>query len=201
MAFLPIQIVACPGFGFTGGPEFSTDIKNLQSGREKRNADWAVCRHKYTSPFMNISDEAYLNVKEVFLVCRGRLHSFLHKDWADYRAVDEEFGVGDGVNLGFQLRKTSTLGSGSYDRSITKPGDDVTVTINGVPYPDINVDPETGIVGFIGAPPVDSVLRWSGTFFVQVRFDNDYLPFSLDNYRGDGFANNGSVDLIEVLDE
>jgi hypothetical protein len=56
-------------------------------------------------------------------------------------------------------------------------------------------------VTFASAPANASVITWSGEFRVPVRFDNDYLPFSLDNRRSDGYANNGSIDLIEVLGE
>lgn len=199
--FYPIRIAPTPGLGFTGGPEFQTDIKNAQNGREYRNGDWAICRHKYTCPFLNISNDAYLSIKEVFLVVRGRLHTFLHRDWADYTAVNERFGVGDGTNKIFQLRKTSTLGSATYDRLITKPSGTVLVKANGTAASGYLVEPTTGVVTFSTAPGDNVVLTWTGEFDVQVRFDIDFLPFSLDDRNNDGYVTNGSVDLIEVLDE
>lgn len=57
MAFYAIEIATVPGFGFVGGPEFMTNVQSTASGRESRNADWAVCRHKYTAPFSNITTE------------------------------------------------------------------------------------------------------------------------------------------------
>lgn len=201
MAFYPIHIETVPGFGFTGGPEFSTDIKALQSGREKRNGDWAVCRHKYSAPFKNISQEQYLNIKQVFLVVRGKLHSFLHRDWADYTAVNEVFGTGDGTETQFQLRKTSIVGIATYDRVVSKPYGDITVSINGSATTAFVLDPLTGIVTFASPPAEDAVLRWSGEFDVQVRFDTDYLPFSLDDRNSGGYISNGSLDLYEVIDE
>lgn len=202
MAFFPIRIAQCPGFGFTGGPEFQTDIKNAQNGREYRNGDWVLCRHKYTVPFLNVTDEAYLAIKEVFLIVRGRLHSFLHKDWADFHASNAAFGVGDGATTVFQLSKISTQGAGAYTRVITKPVlDGLTVRQNGTLRTDILVDVLTGLVSFNTAPPNHAVLTWTGEFDVQVRFDIDYLPFSLDNANADGYLQNGSIDLIEVIDE
>jgi len=204
MAFYPISIAQCPGFGFTGGPEFQTDIKNAQNGREYRNGDWAICRHKYTVPFIAVPDEAYLSIKEVFLIVRGRLHTFLHKDWADYQAENSEFAVADGISVAYRLKKTSQVGAASYERIITKPQlDGLSVTINGVVQATntYSVDSLTGLITFDNAPPLNTVLRWSGTFDVQVRFDIDYLPFSLDNANAGGYLQNGSVDLIEVLDE
>lgn len=54
---------------------------------------------------------------------------------------------------------------------------------------------------FASAPASGAILTWSGEFRVPVRFDTDYLPFSIDDIGNDGFATNGSVDLIEVLGE
>lgn len=198
--FFPIEIEACPGFGFTGGPEFQTNIKMLQSGREKRNADWAVCRHRYGVPFNNITDEAYLNIKRVFLVARGQTHTFLHKDWGDYQAFDESFSIGDGTTGPYQLRKVSTADVGEYDRVITKPKTGAIIKKNGIVVA-ATVDEVTGEVILSASAAPGSVLTWTGEFFVHVRFNSDQLPFSLDNKMGDGFANNGSLELIEVLEE
>lgn len=201
MTFYATQIPSVPGFGFTGGPEFQTNIQNIASGREKRNADWAICRHKYSAPFKNISEEAYRAIKGVFLVMRGRTHTFLHRDWGDFSAVDEPFGAGDGATTLFYLSKVSTVaGGGSYTRLVDKPDAGVTVKVNGV-ITAASVSQLDGSVAFSAAPASGAVLTWSGEFFVHVRFDMDYLPFSLDDKNSGGFVTNGSVDLIEVLDE
>lgn len=203
MAFYPIRIQQCEGFGFVGGPEFQTDIKNAQNGREYRNGDWSVCRHKYTAPFAYISNEAYLAIKEVFLVVRGRLHTFLYRDPADHVADNATFGIGDGTQTIFQLSKLSQVGAATYSRVITKPViEGLKIFVNGVQNVDVNVDPLTGLVTFIETPEFASELTWSGNFDVQVRFDIDYMPFSLDNANQNlGLLSNGSVDLYEVLDE
>lgn len=204
--FYPIRIAPVPGFGFTGGPEFNTNIQPLANGREKRNADWAICRHKYSAPFLNITEAAYRSIKEVFLVTRGRTHTFLHRDWGDFTAIDAEFGTGDGATTVFQLRKTSTLGAGSYDRVIDKPNatsplaTPFAVKVDDV-VTGVAVDETTGLVTFASPPADGAVLKWSGEFDVHVRFDLDYLPFSLDDKNVSGYVTNGSVDLIEVLDE
>jgi len=200
MTFYAIQIAPTPGFGFMGGPEFQTNIQNIASGREKRNADWSICRHKYSAPFRNITEQAYRAIKEVFLICRGRTHTFLHRDWGDFTATDEPFGTGDGATTLFYLRKVSTLGAGSYTRLIDKPDAGVTVKVNGV-VTAASVSQLDGSVAFGSAPANGAVLTWTGEFFVHVRFDMDYLPFSLDDKNAGGFVTNGSIDLIEVLDE
>lgn len=202
--FFPIRIPPTPAMGFTGGPEFQTDIKNAQNGREYRNGDWAICRHKYTCPFQNISNDAYLSIKEVFLITRGRLHTFLHKDWADFEAAASQFAVADGTTVAYQLKKMSQIGAATYERVITKPQlEGFSLTINGVLQSPSSylLEVLTGVVTFNTAPPTGTVLRWSGMFDVQVRFDIDFLPWSLDDKNNDGYVANGSVDLIEVIDE
>jgi uncharacterized protein (TIGR02217 family) len=203
MSFYAIEIEGCPGYTFNGGPTFSTNIQDLANGNEKRNGDWAVCRHKYTAPFANIHEDVYLAIKAVFLICRGRLHTFLFKDWGDFEAQDEAFGTGDGATKIFQLKKISTLAgtSATYERIITKPVAGATFKVNGVAT-GAALDVNTGLVTFAAAPALHAALTWSGEFRVQVRFDNDELPFSLDSKFGAGdFANNGSIDLLEVLNE
>lgn len=51
---------------------------------------------------------------------RGRLNTFMQKDWTDYQAEDELFGVGDSAEDTFQLRKVSTKDGLTYERVITK---------------------------------------------------------------------------------
>ena len=84
MAFARVEIEACPGFGFEVAPEFQTNIQNIQSGREKRNADWGTCRHRFSVPYNNISLEAYRNIKAVYYPMRGRLNTFMQKDHTDF---------------------------------------------------------------------------------------------------------------------
>lgn len=201
--FYAVEIAACPGFGFTGGPEFNTNVQTLANGSESRNADWAICRHKYTAPFNSIDDTAYAAIKTVFLLTRGRCHTFLHKDWGDFVAVNEPFGKGDGTTTTFQLSKTSTMPgtSATYQRTITKPVAGVKVYVNGA-LTGAAVDSLTGLVTFAAAPAANAVLTWTGEFRVHVRFDTDSLPFNLQSiFRDGGYARNGSIDLIEVLNE
>jgi uncharacterized protein (TIGR02217 family) len=169
---------------------------------ERRNANNIECRHSYTLPLQNITDDAYLLLlKQTFVACRGQLHSFLVKDYSDHAADNEVFGEGDAVTLAFQLSKTSSFGPASYVRTITKPLAGVVITVDGVATA-ATVDLTTGIVTFAVAPGAGSILRWTGEFRVPVRFNSDVLNTTIDNKTGTGdFLINGSVDLIEVFGE
>lgn len=193
--YIKETLAPCPGFGWEGGAEFKTQIVELMNGREKRNAEWSQARHRYSAPFNNISKEAYREIKQMHVVCRGQLHAFLFHDVLDDRAEMEVFGIGDGVRTQFQLTKTSTVAGVSYTRAVYAPDySTFEVRVAGAVTTAYTLDEARGVITF-DAPPADSaLLRWSGNFFVWVRFAEDYLPFTLDNPN----ATNGIVNLIEV---
>lgn len=193
MSYLNAYLQPCPGYGWQGGPSFNTRIVEMKNGRERRNADNAQARHSFQSPFNNISKEAYRQIKQMHLVCRGRLHCFKFRDELDFQAENEIFGQGDGTAVDFQLRKISTIDGISYIRNTyVITGGVAAVTVNGVPTA-VTVDEDRGIVTFAAPPANAAILRGTWEFDIWVRFDQDYLPFSIDNVN----AVNGSVDLIE----
>lgn len=194
MSYLDAYLQPCPGYGWEGGPTFRTQIVELKSGRERRNAEWSRARHKFTAPFNNISKSAYRNIKQMHLVCRGMLHAFRFRDELDFQAVNEQFGTGNGTRRDFQLAKTSTLDGISYTREVFALAAVPVITINGTPTSAFAVNTRTGKVIFDSAPADGAVLRWTGEFDIWVRFATDDLPFSIDNVD----AVNGSVSLLEV---
>lgn len=223
MTFVPIEIDACPAFGWSGGPTIDIDIKRLRSGHQRRNFPANFIPHEFTLPFKNIRSGDYLRyIKSAYFALGGPLITFLCKDYGDHwhgpnnRASDEpmEFAAADGVETHFQLRKTYTFTDGvtsiSRERDITKPKVD-TVTIwmdTGSGWVDItatvDVDPLTGDVSFGSSPPPeDAVLGWTGEFRCCVQFTDFKLPATIDDRFGDDrqYAVNGSCTLAEVPGE
>lgn len=197
MAYLNEYLDACAAYGWSGGPEFKTRIKVLLSGRERRNADWAQGRHRFTLPFLNIDDDAYRAIRQMFEVCRGMLHAFRYRDPLDHTAMAAEFGIGTGTLQTYQLSKLSAIDGVIYQREVYALPSAPVITVNGVVTAPALVDLDRGTVTINAA--LGTVLRWSGDFDVWVRFDQDWLPFSIDSRRGhDDYARNGSVNLIEV---
>ncbi len=192
MAYLNTYLSPCPGYGWAGGAEFQTRIVELQNGRNRRNANWAQARHRYSAPFLNISKSAYREIKKMHLACMGQVHTFRFRDELDYEAVGEIFAIADGVKTVFQLSKFSTVDGISYQREVYALKSTPAITVNNAPVtPTVNAN--TGKVTFAVAPAIGATLRWSGNFDIWVRFAQDYLPFSLDNPN----ATNGTIDLIE----
>lgn len=200
--FINAELDICPAFGWQGGPNFNTRVVGTQAWIERRNANNILCRHNYSLPLANITDDAYLTMlKSVFMATRGQLHSFLVKDYSDFEAEQEPFCDGDGVTTVFQLQKTSVFGIASYVRTIIKPVAGLSIYLNGT-LTAATVDLTTGLVTFGTAPGVGVVGTWTGEFRVPVRFNSDTLNTTIDNKTGAGtFLLNSSVDLIEVFGE
>jgi uncharacterized protein (TIGR02217 family) len=191
---LDAYLAPCPGYGWEGTPRFSTNIVLLANGDEFRNADWIEARHEFVAPFLNISREAYREIRRMFYVCRGMTHAFRFKDELDYQADDETFGAGDGSTVAFQLAKISEADGLTYTRYVYALRATPVITVNGTPTTAFSVNLRTGEIEFDVAPALAAVLRWTGEFDVWVRFATDTIPFTLDNPD----ATNGAVTVIEV---
>lgn len=209
--YLRKYIPACETFGWVGGPEFMTRIVEMRNGRERRNAEWANARHRFRLPYGNLKSSDYAKIKSHHLVCRGRLHNFLYQDRLDHSAQAAVFGIAEAGQTAFQLGKTSELDGVSYFREVNclyrpdpaSPGDALEVVpvimVNDTPTTAFSVDPDTGAGEFDSPLTGGEVLSWSGEFSIWVRYDNDHLPWSIDNRFASGaYAINGTVDLIEM---
>jgi uncharacterized protein (TIGR02217 family) len=208
MSYIRAFISTCEAFGWTGGPGFMTDIQQLRSGRESRNGDWMHVQHFYTVPFQNIVHSLYVPIKRMHMACMGRLHCFLYRDRSDWEAIDEVFAIAEPGQTIFQLSKLSTQDGVSYQRNVyalyePEENGDATeiepeITADNAPVTVLSVDYDRAEI--VTAPMAGGeVMRWTGSFAVWVRFDNDRLPFSIDNKSGGEFVLNGSIDLLEMF--
>lgn len=178
----------------TAGPLFSTDVVELNSGREQRNANWSQARWR---------GEIRISAKEMESKGRrllafyravggGMANTFRIRDWSDYTAQDSEgiFAVIDSTH--FQLYKRYAFGSAFHERKITRPRGTPTVsgTITGASW-----DLDTGILTVASGTPTG----WTGMFDVPARFDTDHMQWSVvgRNSRGVVIAWD-SVPIVEV---
>lgn len=195
MSYIRAYLETCEGYGWEGGPEFSTRITTMANGFERRNGDWAEARRKFSLPFLNLSRERYLPILQMFYAARGQLHCFLYRDPLDHEADNEFIGLGNGSLQVFQLSKLTVVDGFIYQRNVYAIPDDETiqVTVNNVPTV-VTIDKDRGLITF-GSPVANNAsIRWSGVFDCWVRFNQDYLPFSLDAPD----ARNGQVELVEM---
>ncbi len=206
MAFHEVRFPDDISRGARGGPERRTQVVELASGDEERNASWADSRRRYDAAYGIRRADDLAAVIAFFEARNGRLHGFRWKDWGDYRSglpsapvtpIDQALGTGDGDTETFQLVKRYESGAQSWVRRIVKPvAGTVRVALAGVePVSGWSVNTTTGIVTFDTAPGAGVLVTAGFEFDVPVRFDTDRLDVTWDLDRLGSIA---SIPLVEV---
>ncbi|MDT8854764.1 DUF2460 domain-containing protein [Paracoccaceae bacterium Fryx2] len=205
MAFHDIRFPDNISRGAHGGPERRTQIVELASGDEERNASWANSRRRYDVAYGIRRADDLAAVVAFFEARNGRLHGFRYKDWADYKsalpsqpitATDQQIGTGTGSLQIFQLAKRYTSGAQTWVRTIAKPvAGTVRVALGMVEQlSGWTLNATTGVVTFTTAPANGVIVRAGFEFDVPGRFDSDTLDVTLD------FERLGSITSIPLLE-
>ena len=206
MAFHEVRFPDNISRGARGGPERRTQIVELASGDEERNASWANSRRRYDVAYGIRRADDLAAAVAFFEARNGRLHGFRFKDWADHKSclpsgapspTDQAIGTGDGAMTAFQLVKRYASGSQTWTRTITKPvAGTVRVALDGAEQiGGWSVDTTTGVVSFDAAPAEGVAITASFEFDVPVRFDTDALDVTLDLERLGSIT---SIPLLEI---
>lgn len=177
----------------------ASEIVQLASGREVRNARWASSLRKWNIAGAISSRERLSDLIAFFEARAGNVHAFRFRDELDFSSggdvpgpADQLIGQGDGSARSFQLVKdyAGTL------RRITRPEPgSVCVSIDGEEATAFVVDAATGVVTFDVAPQVGAAIRAGFLFDVPARFERASLDISLDACRA-GRATN--ISILEV---
>ena len=205
MAFHEVRFPDNISRGARGGPERRTQIVELASGDEERNASWANSRRRYDVAYGIRRADDLAAVVAFFEARNGRLNGFRYKDWADYKsalpsqaitATDQQIGIGTGSLQSFHLSKRYISGAQTWERTIAKPvAETVRVALGMVEQMSgWTVDNTTGVVTFTTAPANGVAVRAGFEFDVPVRFDSDTLDVTLD------FERLGSITSIPLLE-
>ena len=206
MAFHEVRFPDDISRGARGGPERRTQIVELASGAEERNASWANSRRRYDVAYGIRRADDLAAVVAFFEARNGRLHGFRFKDWADFKSwlpsqtpgpTDQPIGTGNGSTTQFQLTNRYTSGAQSWMRAITKPvAGTVTIALNGTPQASgWSVSTTTGLITFTTAPAAGAAITAGFEFDVPVRFDTDVLDVTLDLER---LGSINSIPLVEL---
>lgn len=207
--FVRAYIRACEMYGWEGGPEFKTEIVSMVNKAEKRHADWSQPRHFFSIGFQNIPVSLYAFIRDMHANRMGRAGAFLYRDRLDDTATDETFAIAEFGQTFFQLSKESVIDGTTYNANVYAlymPDADggavdssVSITVDDGAPGSYVLDRDRGGLQFDAPMSGGEVLKWSGQFSRWVRFDNDRLPFTIDNRSGNEYIVNGQVELIEVM--
>jgi uncharacterized protein (TIGR02217 family) len=206
MAFHEVRFPDNISRGARGGPERRTQIVELTSGAEERNASWANSRRRYDVAYGIRRADDLAAVVAFFEARNGRLYGFRFKDWADFKSclpsqtpapTNQPIGTGNGAATLFQLTKRYTSGAQSWTRAITKPvAGTVTIALNDSPQASgWSVSTTTGLITFTTAPAAGIAITAGFEFDVPVRFDTDTLDVTLDLERLGSIT---SIPLVEI---
>lgn len=179
------RFTTCLAYGFTGGPEYNTEITPMDNGGDQRNAQWLYPRHRYVCDITNQPEDARNEALAFFHICMGRNFPFRFKDWNDFNFVDAQnptqiITPSIGSMTPVQLYKTYWVAGGLYtkQRKITAPIEStIIIRRNGTPVT-VTVDDETGLA----TPSVNwaaGTYTVEGEFDVWVNFDSDYNAFTI----------------------
>src|SRR5690606_5530558 len=205
MAFHEVRFPDNISRGARGGPERRTQIVELASGDEERNASWANSRRRYDVAYGIRRADDLAAVGAFFEARNGRVPGFrctergAHQPWLPSGTPsppDQLIGTGDGATTAFELVKRYASGAQSWTRAIAKPvAGTVRIALSGVEQlSGWSVDTATGVVTFSAAPGAGVAITAGFEFDVPVRFDTDVLDVTLDLERL------GSITSIPLLE-
>ena len=205
MSFHEVRFPTDLSFGALGGPERRTEVVTLANGFEERNTPWAHSRRRFDAG-LGLRSLDDVEVLIAFFEAR-QMYGFRWKDWADFKSAvpsraithnDQLIGMGDEVQLTFQVVKNYSSGTASYARPITKlVAGTVQVGVSGDPQiegVDYTVDLDTGVVTFTHPPDVQGEVTAGYEFDVPVRFDMDTIVSSMATFQA------GEVPDVPVIE-
>jgi len=210
--FHDVQFPTGISYGSRGGPGFSTNIIETDSGAEQRVSRYDQPRHTYDVAWGIKSLDDLATVRNFYIARSGCAYAFRYKDWMDFRSssngmsavanTDQQLGTGNGLTTNFQLIKKYINGPSTVTRTITKPVAGTTVVaLNGVNQTSgWSVNTGTGVVTFTSAPGVGVVVTAGFEFDVPVRFGKEIDQQLAQNIEGFDSGQIQSIPLVEVMD-
>lgn len=133
-------------FGAQFAPAYQTNVSQVRSGHERRNADWASARININLGFGAKTQAETEALQNFFHAVQGRAHGFRVKDWTDFQAKTTNTTAQRLDAEKYQLQKLYAAGALQRVRDIRKPvPGTVSVRVNGV-LAAASTDTTTGIV-------------------------------------------------------
>lgn len=172
-------------YGMKGGPIFKTDVVEADSAFDQRNQRWASPRWGWEAPHGPRTKTQQIELRNFFILRRGRFGSFLFKDWGDYTSEGQQLiGVGDDSTQVFQLVKTYTNAgeSESFIKTIKYPKEgSIKIYLDGVELPPLNnwEHVENGLIQLEEPPPAGVEVTAEYEFYFLANFQEDSLVYNI----------------------
>lgn len=192
------------------GSRWNCTVVQLANGAEQRNINWGDARRRFNASNPTLTLVQYRSIEKHFNARRGRGHSFPLRDRSSYTATTEAIGTGDNTTATFQLTINDGDSGNAYNREIYLPeSGTVSIYVNAVLKTETThytISYTTGVVTFTGGniPTAGQTITWSGSFYVQVRYDIDEFPDArlfIWNNDGTGLVEGPDIPLVEVRPE
>ena len=177
-------------YGFSGGPVWRTLVTQLRNRHERRNIQSSRPQHQFRGSFDRRDAAVVAALLDLHNATYGAAIGFRFKNWLDYQATAQPLPAGTGASQTVQLEKVYQFGAQYVPVPIRKPNSDVIITADNTPI-SATIDTATGMATYTA--PLGSVVRWSGTFDLPVRFATDEFVATLETYN----AATIEVQLIE----
>lgn len=166
-------------------PIWKSNIYESESGRETRTQKWRFPRYRFTLNYNFLTDN---NIQSITLTkgdlekllgfynsVGGTFEDFLFKDDVENYCENQSFAIGDGVSIQFQLVRSLPDWIEPVRGIVEAPH----VFINGEETTEFRYS-NTGLIIFNEAPPVGSLISWSGSYYFRVRFEDEELELERD---------------------
>lgn len=195
MSFINARLPRRISAGLRIGPEWRTQVVELDNGREVRNGQWLYPRWRASGNMGAFSETDRAEFRRLFVAARGRLYAFRVYDPVDCTATGESLAPTVGTQTPAQLIKTYTFpgDSSGVVVKVTAPVDGTVVVYrDGTPVA-VTVDDETGLV----TPDANwqaGTYTWAGQFDRWMRFDSDWGALTANAMN----AYTADVELVEV---
>lgn len=178
--------------GATGGPEYSTTVITLGSGREQRNQEWEYPLHSFNVGY-GIRDRVQMEKVYAFFKARaGKARGFRFKDWLDFKVKATPVALVTGEPLKRQLVRVYEDTVNPQIRLIGYPVlDTLKVYVNQVLTTAYTVD--GGVLTFTTDPGNDVIATFE--YDIPVRFDIDRLDTNLTNFNA---GSQPSIQIVEL---
>ena len=156
--------------------EFLTTISSTKNKKEVCNHNWTTPRYKFNLVHKTLNKNDFQQLQSLFLVCKGQGTAFNFLDKTDYEIINQQIGLGDGVNKNFDIYKIYSYQNYSYKRRIYNLNN-VCVYLNGDKIEETAYTISNGTLSFKegNIPLSGQVITMDAEFNVIVRFNTDLL--------------------------